>query len=75
MGQAACYSLRVQTNFGNAYGQIEGKEKNKRFEMTRRENDEKDVSKDVKEVTLDGVRSPRCVRCIEGMELGGSTFI
>ena len=43
--------------------------------MTRRENDEEDVSKDVKEVTLDGVRRPRCVRCIEGMELGGSIFI
>ena len=33
------------------------------------------MSKDVKEVTLEGVRRPRYVRCIEGMELGGSTFI
>ena len=42
--------------------------------MTRRENDEKDVSKGVKEVTLDGVRRPSYVRCIEGMELGAHLF-
>ena len=34
-GQAACYSLRVRTIFFNTYGQIEGKEKDKRFEITR----------------------------------------
>ena len=42
--------------------------------MTRRENDEKDVSKDVKEVTLDGVRRPRYVKCIGGMEIGAHLF-